>query len=294
MTVNSMVSAVIDVSEPADIAEMETSEPRREELSTSTTEGPNPLKASADDIRQWQATDPALTKAWDEAGEVGSDVRVGFYYEDGRLLYRKWRPEGSAEGDIRACLQLVLPQQCQQAVLHLAHDVPMAGHMGIIKTKDHLLQWYYWLGIFTDVSNYCKTCEVCQKSNSKSPPRAKMVSMPVTEQPFQRIAMDVVGPLPRTQRGNRFILTICDYATHYPEAIPLPSVEATRVARELVNLFSHVGVPDEILTDQGTNFMSTLLDEIYQLLHIKKIRTTPYHPQTDGLVERFNGTLKIC
>jgi len=104
--------------------------------------------------------------------------------------------------------------------------------------------------------------------------------------------MDFIRPLPCTQRGNRFILTICDYATRYPEAIPLPSVEAPRVARELVNRFSHVGVPDEILTDQVTNFMSNLLEEIYQLLHINKIRTTPYYPQTDGLVERFNGTLK--
>ena len=98
-----------------------------------------------------------------------------------------------------------------------------------------------------------------------------MVSLPVIEKPFQQVAMDVSGPLACTQRGNRFILTICDYAIHYPEAIPLPSVEAPRVARELVNLFSHVGVPDEILTDQGTNFMSSLLEEIYHLLHIKKI-----------------------
>ena len=119
-----------------------------------------------------------------------------------------------------------------------------------------------------------------------------MVSMPLIEQPFQQIAMDVVGPLPCTQRGNRFILSICDYATRYPEAIALPSVEAPRVAKELVSLFSHMGVPDKILTDQGTNFMSSLLEEVYYLLHIKRIRTTPYHPQTDGLVERFNGTLK--
>ena len=71
--------------------------------------------------------------------------------------------------------------------------------------------------------------------------------------------MDVVGLLPCTQRGNRFTLAICDYATHYQEVIVLPSVKASRVAKELVNLFSQVGVPDEILTDQGSNFMSSLL-----------------------------------
>ena len=168
----------------------------------------------------------------------------------------------------------------------------MAGHMRITKTKDRLLQRYYWPGIFTEVANYCRSCEVCQKSDPKRPLKAKMVSMPWIEQPFRRIAMDVIRPLPRTQRGNRFILTICDYATRYPEAVAMPSVEATRIVKELVNLFSHVGVLDEILTDQGTGFMSSLLEEIYQLLHIKKIRTTPYHPQTDGVVEWFNGTLK--
>ena len=271
--------------------ESEAAGQRREELSISMPQELNPLEANADNMRQWQATDPTLAKARDEAKEEESDDRVGFYYQNG-LLYRKWRPGGSAVGDVRTCKQLVLPQQCHQAVLQLAHDVPMAGHMGITRTKDRLLQRYYWPGVFTDIANYCRSCEVCQKSNSKCPTRAKMVSMPLIEQPFQRIAMDVVGPLPRTQRGNRFILTICDYATRYPEAIALPSVEAPRVAKELVNLFSHVGIPDEILTDQGTNFMSTMMEEIYHLLHIKRIRTTPYHPQTDGLVERFNGTLK--
>ena len=88
---------------------------------------------------------------------------------------------------------------------------------------------------------------------------------------------------------NKYILTICDYATWYLEAIPLSSIEAERIARELVKFFSSVGIPDEILTDQGTNFMSALLQE---LLHIKWISTSPYHPQIDGLVERFNGTLK--
>ena len=119
-----------------------------------------------------------------------------------------------------------------------------------------------------------------------------MVTMPIVAKPFQRIAMDFVGPLPRTQRGNRFILTMCDYATRYPEAIPLPSTEAGRVAKELVTVFARVGVPDEILMDQGSNFMSALLGEVYRLMNIQRIRTTPYHPQTDGLVERFNGTLK--
>ena len=104
--------------------------------------------------------------------------------------------------------------------------------------------------------------------------------------------MDIVGPLPRSKSGNRYILTVCDYATQHPEAIPLPSIEAERIAKELIKIFSRVGIPKEILTDQGTNFMSVLLQNLYQLLNITCIRTSPYHPQTDGLVERFNGTMK--
>ena len=110
--------------------------------------------------------------------------------------------------------------------------------------------------------------------------------------PFKRIAMDIVSPLPRSSTGKRYILVVCDYATRYPEAIPLRTIDADQIAKALVKFFSQVGIPEEILTDQGTNFTSQLLHEVYRLLYIKPIRTTPYHPQTDGLVERFNHTLK--
>ena len=112
------------------------------------------------------------------------------------------------------------------------------------------------------------------------------------KEPFERIAIDIVGPLPRSRKGYQYVLVICDYATRYPEAIPLRCTDAHRVAEELIVFFSRMGIPREILSDQGSNFMSQLLKEIYRLLHIHPIRTTPYHPQTDGLVERFNKTLK--
>ena len=88
------------------------------------------------------------------------------------------------------------------------------------------------------------------------------------------------------------MLVVCDYATRWPEAVPFKSIDAGHVAEELMVLFSRVEVPKEILTDQGNNFTSQLLKEVYRLLSIKPIRTSPYHPQTDGLVERFNQTLK--
>lgn len=119
-----------------------------------------------------------------------------------------------------------------------------------------------------------------------------MIPLPLIEKPFQRVATDIVGPLPRSNNGNRYILTICDYATRYPEAIPIPNTEAITIAKELASVFARVGIPDEILTDQGSNFMSNLLQEMYLMFNITHLRTSPYHPQTDGLTERFNGTLK--
>ena len=100
--------------------------------------------------------------------------------------------------------------------------------------------------------------------------------------------MDIVGPLPRSQSGNQYILVVCDYATRYPEAVAIKSIEAERIAEELIKIFARVGVSEEILTDQGSNFTSSLLAELYRMLRVHPIRTSPYHPQTDGLVERFN------
>ena len=188
--------------------------------------------------------------------------------------------------------QLVLPKQCRQAVLRLAHEIPLAGHMGKNKTARRILQRFYWPSLYKDVAQFCKSCEECQKTSPRRVKQAPLISLPIMDEPFARIAMDIVGPLPRSRSGNRYILVICDYGTRYPEAIPLRSIDAEHVAEELVKLFARVGVPGEILTDQGSNFLSQLLTEVYHLLHVKPIRTSPYHPQTDGLVERFNQTLK--
>ncbi|KAL0152849.1 hypothetical protein M9458_051843 [Cirrhinus mrigala] len=110
--------------------------------------------------------------------------------------------------------------------------------------------------------------------------------------PFERIGMDIVGPLSRSGRGHEHILVIVDYATRYPEAVPLRRATSKAIARELFLLSSRVGLPSEILTDQGTPFMSRLMADLCRLLKVKQVRTSVYHPQTDGLVERFNQTLK--
>ena len=276
----------------------ETIKPEEEKPKTenAASDSINPENAGPEMIQRWQSEDPTLEKARALAREPKQQEETKsettFYYRQG-LLYRQWVPKGSDSEDIRSVEQLVLPLQCRSTVLKLAHDVPAAGHLGINKTKDRVLQRYYWPGVFQDVANHCRTCEVCQKAQGKRyGARAEMIPLPLIEKPFQRIAMDIVGPLPRSNNGNRYILTICDYATRYPEAIPIPNTEAITIAKELVSVFARVGIPDEILTDQGSNFMSSLLQEMYLMLNITRLRTSPCHPQTDGLTERFNGTLK--
>ena len=112
------------------------------------------------------------------------------------------------------------------------------------------------------------------------------------EVPFDRVGMDIIGPLEHSAQGYRFVLVLIDYATRYPEAIPLRNISARSVAQALFHIISWVGISKEILTDQGTNFMSRTIKELYGLLKVKAIRTSVYHPATDGLCERFNRTLK--
>lgn len=104
--------------------------------------------------------------------------------------------------------------------------------------------------------------------------------------------MDIMGPLPWSSAGHQYMLVIIDYATRYPEAFLLCVVTAPRIAEELVKWITQVGIPKEILTDQGQNFMSGILQAVYRTLWIKHLKTSVYHPQTNSLVECLNGTIK--
>ena len=111
--------------------------------------------------------------------------------------------------------QLVLPQSCRGLVLQLAHSIPLAGK---VKTTNRILQRFYW-PIYRDVARYCRACIACQKASGRRPMKAPLIPLPIIAQPFSRIAMDIIGPLPKSRNGNRYVLVVCDYATRYPEAV---------------------------------------------------------------------------
>lgn len=238
------------------------------------------------DIIDMQKADNSLAPLFQNASEkeqgIDSDGNKQAYILQKGILYRQ---QGSV-------LQLVVPQAARDIILQLGHAVPWAGHLGKHKTTARIRRHFHWPGLHKEVAQFCKSCPECQITSSNLPSRAPLQPLPIISTPFERLGMDIVGPVEESKAGNRYMLVITDYATKYPDVFPLKSIKAKSVSFCLVQFFSRMGFPREILTDRGTNFMSTLLKRVYQLLGIRSLRTTPYHPQTDGLTERFNKTLK--
>ncbi|KAJ8368734.1 hypothetical protein SKAU_G00087620 [Synaphobranchus kaupii] len=174
----------------------------------------------------------------------------------------------------------------------LAHTHLLGAHLGVEKTLERIKTRFYWPRVKKAVEDYCRGCPDCQQVAPQPHLRSPLIPLPIISVPFSRIGMDLVGPLPRSSRGHQYILVVLDYATRYPEAIPLRTMATKGIARELMLLFSRVGLPEEILTDQGTPFMSRIMRDLCQLMKVTQLRTSVYHPQTDGLVDRFNQTLK--
>jgi transposase InsO family protein len=170
----------------------------------------------------------------------------------------------------------------------------MSGHPGINKTSDRLLQNFCFPGITAEITRYCKSCDICQRTVEKGRvPKVPLGHMPIIDTPFDRVAIDLIGPIePISERGHRYILTVVDYATRYPEAVALKNITTETVAEALVEIYSRVGIPKEVLSDQGTQFVSGIMKEVSRILSVKQLVSRPYHPMCNGLCEKFNGTLK--
>ena len=164
-----------------------------------------------------QETDETLRSVRDVVDQPSQP----FIKRDG-LLFRKWEHRAAREsGETETMVQLILPKDCRQGALELAQSIPLAGHLGRKKTYARLTQRFYWPSMNRDVVEFCRRCEACQKCGHRKLARVPMVPLPVVDIPFGRVAMDLVVPLPRSRSGNRYVLVLCNYATRYPEAIPL-------------------------------------------------------------------------
>ncbi|XP_067255058.1 uncharacterized protein [Chanodichthys erythropterus] len=246
-------------------------------------------------IKIAQREDVSLTKCFSAAESTDSDKTsfVKYVIENG-LLLRKWRPNSDGENEWEVVCQIVLPTAYRKQVLSLAHDHELAGHLGVTKTYNRILQHFFWPGLKRDVSQHCRTCHECQvmgKPNQKIPP-APLVPIPVICGPFEHIILDCVGPLPKSKAGNQFLLTIMCSATRFPEAVPLRKITAPVVIKALLKFFSTFGLPKVVQTDQGTNFLSNVFRQVLKTLGITHRISSAYHPESQGAIERFHQTLK--
>ncbi|XP_030845845.1 uncharacterized protein LOC115925941 [Strongylocentrotus purpuratus] len=234
-----------------------------------------------------------LKPEWKEMSMLSSAVKTYWINWElleikDEILVRRWESDDGKEVNWKT----VLPKSLRSVALADLHDAKTGVHLGVNKTLHKLQRRFYWVGLAADVRSWVRKCTVCARS--KNPPKKNRAPLQQYRvgAPMERVAMDIMGPLPETDKGNRYVLVIGDYFTKWTESYAMPNQEAKTVANIFVEEFvCRYGIPNELHTDQGRNFESNLMSEVCKLLGIKKTRTCPLHPRSDGMIERFNRTL---
>ncbi|UYV65007.1 hypothetical protein LAZ67_3002795 [Cordylochernes scorpioides] len=195
-------------------------------------------------------------------------IAQNFKEEDGCLFKKNPNPEG------RAWL-LVVPENKKREIMKEYHNHMSNGHLGVARTMYRIKSKYFWPSMLKDVSEFVKTCHLCQ-----------------TNFPFERIGIDFVGPLPSTKNRKKWIIVLTDYYTRYAETRAVSEATVKEVSKFLVeDIFLRHGAPQYLISDRGSQFTSNLMKEVMKTCKIKHCFTTSYHPQTNGLTERLNRTL---
>lgn len=252
----------------------------------------NRVSSTSDDMLEDQAEDAfiksvrdKLSKATSMTGREHAELRQYVIYKD-HLYKQLWTKDGPR-------LAVVVPEKQRITVLKIMHDDVLAGHLGFRKTFHRLAARYYWPDMRGETKRYVQSCQLCQKRKSGS--RKKGLMHPIrTGNPFDMIGMDTVGPFKRSLAGNTKAVVILDYATKYAITAAIPKENSEEIAKVLVEkVFCIYGAPKSILTDQAKTFSTGLINAIYKEMKTKHLTTTGYHPQTNGLTERFNRTLNM-
>ena len=235
----------------------------------------------ADVDRLVKLTEEDLTlKGWRLKADKGDQ---DFVWGDG-LLFQVTTNQLEEE-----TMLLALPSPLRAQVMETAHEG--MGHMGFKRVLALIKKKFIWPGMTVNIRAHCESCQVCQKSKRQNARKAPLMLNPVLSEPFESIAFDLVGPMDPGQGGARFILTAICMASRWPDAIPLRTVTAEDVAEGMFAVFSRTGIPLQILTDQGPQFLSALVKSMCSQLRVDNIKTAPYHPECNGMIERMHGTL---
>jgi hypothetical protein len=218
---------------------------------------------------------------WNQDDILRIEKRAKEFRIQNGYLYRK-KEDGS--------LLRVIQEDEVNTILFMMHDHPTGAHMGIDSTYGKIKERFFWDTMRKDVIKYVECCDTCQRRGKKGG-KGRLNPIKVGR-PFERIGLDFVGPLPRTKNGNKYILVASDYLTKWPEARAMRNATASNtiefIYREII---CRHGCPEVILTDRGSHFRNQLVEGLCEKFEIKHKLSSPYHPQTNGLVERFNRTL---
>ena len=175
---------------------------------------------------------------------------------------------------------------------YIEHWHAAVHHDGAERTIKVMKQRYFWHGMTSDIKQYVQHCEVCQKVKGKAQ-KHEYLKLFSVKQPFEMIAVDLMGPLPRTTNANEYTVTVQDRFSRLCRIIPVRNARTTTVVDALMkNWFNLYGYPKKLLSDRGSQFTSELFKQICALNGVKKLYTSAYHPQTDGMVERLHRWIK--
>ena len=191
-------------------------------------------------------------------------------------------------------LRICIPGSLREDVMWHLHDAPTSGHMGIRRTLLRAVDSsYYWPGMKQYVRDYFRSCDICEERKNPGRKKRNYMESYVAGGRFERVAADIAGPFQKTANKNVYILVISDYFTKFSEIYPIPNMEAKTIASVFFRgWIKRYGCPYEFHSDQGTQFESQVFQHLCSMFDIVKTRTTPFHPRSDGLVERMNRTIK--
>ena len=262
---------------------------------------------STEDLRDLQMKDSCISTVlrWKETLEnppKGPDLLP--YPNDVRTLCSQWKLLFVIDGVLHreflpsapsgnSVFQIVLPFVLRREMYRQLHELRTGGHLGKERTYKKLRARFYWPNMHKQIADWCRFCKPCAATKTHHGRHKAELCKMLCGEPMDRIGIDHVGPLPRTPEGNEYLLVVTDYFSKWAEAYPVPNVSAAVTADVLVTQFiTRFGTPFVIHTDQGSAFESELFQNMTKLFEIEKTRTTPYHPRSDGLTEKFNGTLQ--
>jgi len=188
---------------------------------------------------------------------------------------------------------LFLPATLVSQALSEAHGELLTGHDGIYKTKERLMQCFYWPGMDADIASHLKSCHKCQlRRRDDRPPPTLLSPLPLPTEPGQRVHADLFGPLKTSDKGKKFILCVTDAFTKYVELVALPNKEAQTVAEAIFDKWiCRFGAPLDLVTDQGTEFCAKLSNELFSRLGTAHLTTSSHHPQCNSQAEVANKTI---